>query len=909
VDQPNVRSVKLNTPPAAPLTPHLRAGHPRLLLNSFDELKRKIDSDAVPKRWYARVKQRADELLHEPVRPFGTNPSNFQILEHSREMENRTFILSLAYQIERERPYLDRLWLEIENTASYPTWKPSSFLSVAEMLLAYGIAYDWNYLDWTPEQRRFILDTMLDKGLTYGFDAYNGIVSGTHFVNATHNWNLVCNVGLMMAAIAIADESPDLAEFVLERAANSIKNGLKAYAPQGAYPEGAMYWAYGTNFLTYGMAALDSAFKEGFELPDKFKFYEAPGVAETPDFPIYMSGFAGAFNYGDSSPVKPNSPLMLWFAAKFGKPQYAWYFLHMREQADKEPLPATRTDVFSILWYDSRYRELSASFPLDRAYMQDTGPNLVLMRSSWHDPDGIYVGLKGGYNLESHSALSNGTFVLDALGERWATMRGPGSYQWPGYFDRTRGRYLYYNNRAEGQNTLVMNPDSGPDQALEATGRVIRFQANAWEAFGILDMTEAYAPHATSVKRGIRLFDGRSRVLIQDEVTALADTDVWWFMHTPAQIRLSGDRRSAMLAIGDKRLVARILEGPAGAGFLIMDAKPLPLSPHPPEQPSDYGKKLAIRMQHSRSIRLAIEFVPLRPGESPPRQHPAVTDMSEWMLEDSGYPLPGSEGYVHEPSIWYEEDDLPDIADLDISVEGETKQERVQTWIPVVSVRANAGYDNVNTPDKTIDHDLNTRWSADSSGEVKWICYDLGAKTNVHSLAVAGYLGDQRSYNFDVDLSDDGETWRSYKTGLRTSGTTLYPEMFPMDNVSTSYIRFRCFGHGDARTGWNGFTEVRFYESETQAEHDRSKWDEYFNRKRVYAQGDVLRLVVKGLSSDGQEIELDGSKIVFASSDPAVAQVDPHGTVTITGSGEARITVMAQCSAFIKFGHIFIYSQ
>jgi hypothetical protein len=140
VEQPNVRSVKLDTPPATPLTPHLRAEHPRLLLNSFAELKRKIESDSIPKQWYSRVKQRADELLHEPVRPFGTDPSNFQILENSREMENRTLILSLAYQMERERPYLDRLWLEIQNTASYPTWKPSSFLSVAEMLLAYAVA-------------------------------------------------------------------------------------------------------------------------------------------------------------------------------------------------------------------------------------------------------------------------------------------------------------------------------------------------------------------------------------------------------------------------------------------------------------------------------------------------------------------------------------------------------------------------------------------------------------------------------------------------------------------------------------------------------------------------------------------------------------------------------------------------
>jgi hypothetical protein len=635
---PDVRDTKLATPPEVPIVPNLRKDHPRIMLNDFAELKATLSADYMAMDWYDSIKKRADELLVLPVREYGTNPDNGAVLEHARQMLDKALILSLVHQIEGDSRYLERLWKEIETTAAYPSWKPESFLSVAEMVNAYAIAYDWNYYDWSSGQRQFIMDTMLDKGITYGVDRYKGLTQGgTNFVTATHNWNPVCNGGLIIAAIAIADEYPDVAEFLLEGASNSLPKGLSAYAPHGSYPEGSGYWAYGTNYLTYAMSALDTALAGSFDLPQKFKLYEAPGVGQTPDFMIYMTGMAGMFNYGDATIGKLNSGALMWFAGKLNKPEYAWYYLKLKSELG-EGTP-NRAHVYSLLWYKPEFQTLSAAeFPLDKAYSDDIGDNSVLMRSSWEDDNGIYVGLKGGYNRENHNSLSSGTFVLDALGERWATMRGYGSNSWPGYNDRdpvTAGRYQYYINRAEGQNTLVINPDAGVDQVIEATAVVRDFQANETEAFGILDMTAAYAPDATSATRGIRLFDNRSKVLVQDEITADEGMDVWWFMHTSADVQISEDGKSAMLAIGSKRLWAHIAEGPQDAAFSIMDAKPLPLSPNPAVQSSSYGSKLAILMQGESAIRLAVEFVPLREGEAPPTQSAPIDRMSEWTLAEA----------------------------------------------------------------------------------------------------------------------------------------------------------------------------------------------------------------------------------------------------------------------------------
>ncbi|OAS17970.1 hypothetical protein [Paenibacillus oryzisoli] len=177
---------------------------------------------------------------------------------------------------------------------------------------------------------------------------------------------------------------------------------------------------------------------------------------------------------------------------------------------------------------------------------------------------------------------------------------------------------------------------------------------------------------------------------------------------------------------------------------------------------------------------------------------------------------------------------LQQLAGLKVSIEGEAEVEFVPTWIPVTYVDANDGYANVNTPDRTIDNDLNTRWSATSQGEVKWIRYDLGNKVNVHSMSVSGYLG----------------------------------------NVQTRYIRLQSYGYGPTKDGWNGFSEVRFYTNQEQANLDASKWDEYFapSSNKV---GDQLQLSVKGVLSDGTDYNFnpETTSIAFFTDNAAIAQV------------------------------------
>jgi hypothetical protein len=210
------------------------------------------------------------------------------------------------------------------------------------------------------------------------------------------------------------------------------------------------------------------------------------------------------------------------------------------------------------------------------------------------------------------------------LGERWAVDLGSDDYNLPGYFGSRR--YDYYRLRAEGHNTLVIDPAAGPDQDPRAACGIRRFLSKPGWAFAIADMSSAYGKRAERVERGVALVD-RRYVIVQDEVEA-TKADVWWFMHTAAAVRLEGDGRKATLMLSGKQLEACIV-APASARFEVLPAEPFPTSPHPAGQKSNSGiRKLAIHLPDTTGLRLTVVLVP-RDGQGDVAL-PKVRPLADW---------------------------------------------------------------------------------------------------------------------------------------------------------------------------------------------------------------------------------------------------------------------------------------
>lgn len=566
--------------------------HPRLLATDEDlvRVKRLIAEDPSAGKWAERIFAEAKEA--RSAAPLRYEPAKG--IEHAREAQRRIAHLALAYRLTNEPPYLAAATRELLAAAALPSWEQPSFLATAELTTGVALGYDWLFDDLPTDDRETIRRAIIDKGLRPGLSAYEQ--RDASWVEADHNWNLVCNAGMIVGGLAVTDGSRDLAGEVIEAAHRSIRTGLRGFAPDGGWEEGPTYWNYGSRYMAIALASLRSARGSmgGLEA--------MPGLARTGDFRIHLIGPTGKnFNFADATEAAGDSPQMFALAWAFRRPQYATF---ERNRSHRDP------GVLDLLWYqpDDVITKLTA--PTAAFFRGPTG--VASMRGSWDDPATTWVAFKGGSNRAHHGHLDLGTFVLDALGERWACDLGSDRYNLPGY--SSRKRFTFYRYSTPGQNTLAFD---GGNQDPDADAPLVAFQDAPGRSHAVAELTRAYGRNARRVMRGVALLHGRD-VLVQDEIRLKDARTVTWTMHTRAEVKVDG--RTATLRQNGKTLTARLLH-PSKATFSAE-----PASAPPPQNANDGVTRLIIRYKVTEPTHLAVLFSPGE-GEPPP---PKLTVVSTW---------------------------------------------------------------------------------------------------------------------------------------------------------------------------------------------------------------------------------------------------------------------------------------
>ena len=518
-------------------------------------------------------------------------PDGRRLLGVSRRVKERVRDLCLVYLIEQDRKYADRAWEEAAAACAFPDWNPSHFLDTAEMTYAVATAYDWLHHLLSADQRETLENAIIELGLKPGLEVY-AQEGGWH--TRFNNWNQVCNGGLGLGALAIADRHPEIAAEILQNAIDHIPLAMTHYAPDGAGTEGVTYWDYGSRYNCLFLSGLQTALGKDFGLAD------LDGFKESGDYQIYFAGAdRQSFDFGDCGLRRMSTPMHFWLARRFGIHRYSWFRWSGLQDPDRNG------NALDILWYDDSGRAFDVEdLPLDRHFRQ---AECVSMRSDWTD-HAIIVAFQAGQNrnLGAHRHLDLGSFILDARGQRWIHDSGTERITYQRH-KHGNERWAYYRLRAEGHNTLVMNPERGPDQLLDAQAKIIQFDADANSVSATADLSAAYAPHAERVVRSIAMPD-RSSVVVTDELELANPVDLYWFAHTKADIVVDG--KTATLEQNGQSLIVTI-EEPATAVFTVAEATPFPTSPDPGEQsPNDHLKKLVIHLPRAETGRIQVTLKP-----------------------------------------------------------------------------------------------------------------------------------------------------------------------------------------------------------------------------------------------------------------------------------------------------------
>ena len=588
--------------------------HPFVLADeaAFDLVRTEsstVNTNEYTKALYDYVISNADGLLYSgvyPVMPYVLDEED-SILPISREVINRMVILGYAWQLTGDEKYAARAWAELENVCSYDDWCTSHFLATAEMALAVSVGYDWFYDYLNDSQKALLAEKTWEYAITPALE------SNHWFTWSKNNWNSICYSGIGIACMTFSDYDSEKAAEFLAMCYKNMPIAFENFTPDGVYAEGPGYCQSGMNSIVFFIATSRNYFGTDFGMS------EIDGFRQLGSFPVYITTPAGMFNFGDNKSEKCYTPVLHWYAREYGSSLLSVYQMSdmpgeftVNSSEYTERNGDGRDNALSSLWFNREYENADFSNePLSLYLESDVGQPLVLMRSAYLDENATFAGIKGGYNFTNHGDLDIGTFVFDSMGERWAEELGPGSYDAPGYFTNlpAGGRWKNYCKRAEGQNTLVINPNvTLDDQYVLAQADFTSFEATEDGGCAVLDMTDAYRMNGCiKAERGFELYNNRTSLKITDNVKCLVNSDIYWFMHTKADIAVSEDGKTAILTINGKQMKASLL---ADGEFSVMPATALKGEY---EYDADYSdiSKLTVHIENAKSAEIIVTLEPV----------------------------------------------------------------------------------------------------------------------------------------------------------------------------------------------------------------------------------------------------------------------------------------------------------
>lgn len=538
--------------------------HPRLLFSKHEEQKIRnlFGTEPLLDSLRASLMKEAERLLTVPLQedPRKKIKNTKDILPVCREQVYRMVNLSLAYRFSGDKRFAEKAEKELIHVCNYSDWDPLHYLDVAEMTTAVAIGYDWLYDVLAPSTRQLVVRSIKTKALDIVVEEYK-TGNADSWVKRETNWNVVCNTGMVLGALAIAEHEPELTRHIIGKAVKYVPNCLKHIAPDGVCYEGPAYWGYTNMYLSLLLKALNDNFGEDFGLSGM------EGVDKSVLYYMHSTSPSGKiFNFANSSSTAPAAePIYFYFSRTFGQPEAAAFYRNILSKTVQGG-NYFRFYFLSIPWYDT------ASSPADdlpKLKVYRGINDIVVFNGDRNTPNSLYLIAKTGAPNMAHQQLDIGTFIVESNGIRWTDDLGADNYSLPGFWDyKPNGqRWTYFRNSNFSHNTLSIDHkwqySSGKGEIKEQDDKTV-------QPFVIMDMSSAYSGQSHFVYRTFRMLDD-TRILVTDSIGLKSPSQsVQWSVITSADVECKGN--TAILHKDGKSFSLQIAF-PVNASFTAKVAK------------------------------------------------------------------------------------------------------------------------------------------------------------------------------------------------------------------------------------------------------------------------------------------------------------------------------------------------
>ena len=700
-----------------------------------------------------------------------------------------------------------------------------TYLTVGDSARYLSYVYDFMYNHWTEEQRTVCRNILMHNGLEFILRELRPYVQ---YAQSYNNLSTVMMSATGTIALAVMGDDPEY-DAILNEALNRAMVSLRHVIPNvayesGEYREGFAYWNYGIGLTLLPFLANMSNVLENTELLDNY-----PGVANAGLYPIGLTGSKGCYNYGDSQWFDYVACGAFFFLSEyFDNPAFGAY--------QKNYTPAGG-DFYAFMMYrpDERYDDFEKYMPKS-SYFPDVN-DVFTVRRSWKDSNGTFLGVKAGQNFTgSHMQTDIGSYIFDMMGVRWACELGLGNYSIETLHEL--GRLGGYRNRAEGQNTLVINPKGGKDQNTNVDCKIEKYQTDDNAAYVVMDISEAYEGMGPdSVKRGFAMLNNYGSLLVQDEIKSTSPVEVYSFMHTQADIEVAPDGKSAVLTQDGKKMRARLLS-PANGTLLDMPADPLPSSPDVPGRADNSGyRKLTVHVKDTQSPTIALlltAYAEDAEKEFTIDKIKPIRKFGDYMKKSvtieglyvDGVPVKGFNENLSSYTVL--ESEVGTVtAEAQDGIEVSISQAKNIGDVAVITAVGSNGGKAVYTVNfsreaqnrmeissyipkyiQTIDEIKDGVGASTAYGsgtpDTAWVIYDLGRSKEVRDVNISWSQGDIRYAYFTLELSNDGVNWKTVYDGqsLMQGGY----EKYEFDPQKARYVRID--GHGNSVNSWTNILGV-----------------------------------------------------------------------------------------------------
>ena len=532
--------------------------HPRLLFTTTEEkaVKKLIKKDPLARQLAAFLKTKADSIAEAPQIPYKMDKYG-NMLWTSRAYVLRLGTLSLAYRLYGEQKYLDAANKTLLWVCGYKDWDPKHYLDTAEMTTAVAIAYDWLF-DALPETtRKIIKGSIYKNAISNVLREYEKGGPGSWAKRET-NWNVVCNTGMTLGALAVAEDYPEEAETILKNAAHYMPNCLKHFAPDGVCYEGPAYWGYTNSYLSLYLKAVND------NGGDQGGIGQLPGVSRTALFYKRTLTTSGQrFNFGNASAEEVlNTPAFFFFSKHYGQPEIAEWFRKEIEKTIRQNQPMHQLFFLSLPWFNPASPAQNEQIPALEVYHNSIN-DLLVLNVDRKEKGSVFLVAKGGLPNQAHQQMDCGTFIIESDSVCWTEDLGADDYALPGFWDGKPGgdRWKYFRNNNFSHNTL--NIDRQPQYA---NGKAFVCEENTHTAhpYARLDLSEVYKVQAHKAFRKFTLINDHT-IEVEDEVEVRnTSSTVFWTAATKADVTINGS--VAQLQKDGKVFYFRILS-PEGTTF------------------------------------------------------------------------------------------------------------------------------------------------------------------------------------------------------------------------------------------------------------------------------------------------------------------------------------------------------